>query len=135
MPDEPHVKPIDSPGGLSLRPGTRVWVGGHDIETKRRLQRYLAGTVRPASGPIDVALITPQTADEARYFVAKVAVRLAPHGAIWVVTRESTLLDPTKPDFPLGKMMSTIERDQFRQDAQVQLDDACWAVRFRPITY
>ncbi len=72
-----------NPWGVT--PGLRVWVGGHNPNAKREVQERLAGTVRPQTGRIDLAFITPQSVDEAVYFASKLRNRLAAGGAIWVV--------------------------------------------------
>lgn len=68
-----------------VTPGLRVWVGGHDPNAKREVEKRLAGAVRPQTGCIDLAFITPQSVDEAVYFAGKLRVRLVADGALWVV--------------------------------------------------
>ena len=67
-----------------LRPGWRVWVGGHNVEAKQEIERHLAGVEHPPTGPIDLGLIAPQTADEALYFAGKLCHRLAAGGIVWI---------------------------------------------------
>lgn len=70
---------------LGVRPDLRVWVGGHHDQAKRSIQAYLAGTIRPTEGPIDLGIVVPETADEWVYFVGKLLARLVPDGGIWVI--------------------------------------------------
>lgn len=67
---------------------TRVWIGGHDLEGKRIAHRRSSAAQRPATGPIDLAVITPRSVDEAVYFADKLRDRLAPGAAIWILRRE-----------------------------------------------
>ncbi len=68
-----------------VTPGLRVWVGGHDPNARREVEKRLAGTVRPPTGRVDLAFITPQSVDEAVYFAGKLRNRLVADGALWVV--------------------------------------------------
>jgi len=70
---------------LGVRPGVRVWVGGHNLEAKRAVASFLTGTVRAPDGPWDLAFITPEAPDEADYFLGKLAGRLPPGAKAWVV--------------------------------------------------
>ncbi len=97
-----------SPSSLARQwgiiPGMRVWVGGHNVKAKRLISRALAGTIHPPSGPIDMAFITPQSADEALYFVRKLRQRLAQGGAIWIIqahptARSESGAGPPTPEF------------------------------------
>ncbi len=63
----------------------RVWLGGHLLEAKRVIESSLSQTSRPATGPIDVAIITPDTTDEAGYFADKLRPRLVPGATLWVL--------------------------------------------------
>jgi len=66
-------------------PGKRVWVGGHNVEARREIERYLEGTDRPPTGPLDLGFLAPQTADEAVYFAGKLRTRIVPIGLLWIV--------------------------------------------------
>jgi len=68
-----------------IESGLRVWVGGHNVEARREIERHLDGTLRPPTGAIDKAFITPQSVDEAVHFARKLMTRLVPDGTIWVV--------------------------------------------------
>lgn len=80
---------------VSIEPGARVWIGGHNREARRFIERALAGknAIRPAEGPIDVAFITPETVDEAVYFLAKLAPRVPVDGVIQIVFRAHPAAD------------------------------------------
>lgn len=70
---------------LGVRPGLRIWVGGHNLSARREIERHLAGTLRPPTGPIDLALIAPNTPDEAAHFAGKLRGRLGPGGRMCAV--------------------------------------------------
>lgn len=63
----------------------RVWVGGHNVPGKRLALNLLANTVRPTSGVLDLAVIAPESPDEAAYFARKLKTRLTAQGVIWVL--------------------------------------------------
>lgn len=46
----------------------------------------MSGAPRPREGLIDVAVITPEDADEALYFATKLLPRMADRGAIWIAS-------------------------------------------------
>ena len=69
----------------NLEPGARVWLGGHNLHARRKVEKYLAGTVRPPTGPIDAALIAPKTVDEALYFACKLRDRVVAKGILWII--------------------------------------------------
>jgi hypothetical protein len=68
-----------------IRPGARVWVGGHNLAAKQEIERHLTGTDRPSTGPLDIALIAPLTSDEALYFAGKLRSRLTAAGGVWII--------------------------------------------------
>jgi hypothetical protein len=68
-----------------VEPGMRVWVGGHNVDVRRYIERHLSGTIRPPIGPVHKAFIAPQSVDEAVHFTRKLLTRLVPNGSIWVV--------------------------------------------------
>ncbi len=80
-----------------LRPGLRVWLGGHGIEARQEIERHLADVERPPIGSIDLALIAPQSADEAVYFAGKLSGRLAPDASLWIVYPNPSAARPAKP--------------------------------------
>jgi hypothetical protein len=85
---------------LRVEPGMRVWVGGHNLEARREIERLLVGTVRPPTGSIDKAFIAPLTVDEAVHFARKLLTRLVSDGLIAVVYARKTLEanDPSHDD-------------------------------------
>ena len=68
-----------------LKPGTRVWVGGHNTNARREVEEYLKAMIRPPSGAIELAFITPQSVGEAVYFTRKLCSRIECDGVVWVV--------------------------------------------------
>lgn len=64
----------------------RIWIGGNNRTGRRLVESKLAGHQRPPAGPLDRAVIVPESADEAAYFAGKVAARLLALGELWVVT-------------------------------------------------
>jgi hypothetical protein len=41
--------------------------------------------IRPPTGPLDAAFITPRSVDEALHFARKLRARMAPTGALWII--------------------------------------------------
>ena len=70
---------------LGIHRAVRVWVGGHNLATKRLVEPFLTDTTRPPTGPVDIALIAPESADEAAYFLGKIAVRLEHDRTAWII--------------------------------------------------
>ena len=68
-----------------LPPASRIWIGGHNVATRRVLEGFLRAAVRPPEGPIDAGFIVPKTTDEGVYFLQKLRHRILPAGTIWVV--------------------------------------------------
>lgn len=77
--------PMTAAERWGLRPGSRVWLGGNNVAARGYAETLLPDVVRPPEGPLDVALITPSTADEAVYFAQKLLPRLSAEGRIWIV--------------------------------------------------
>lgn len=73
-----------------IRPGLRVWVGGHNVDARRAIEAHLAGAIRPPAGPIELGLIAPLSIDEALYFADKLRSRLAPKGGVWIVYADAS---------------------------------------------
>lgn len=73
---------------LIVAPGSRVWLGGHNVACRIRLEPLLASCQRPPTGVLDAALIAPRSSDEAVYFAAKLQPRLVSGGLIWIVFAE-----------------------------------------------
>ncbi len=118
-----------------IEPGMRVWVGGHDIEARREIERHLDGTPRPPTGSIDKAFIAPQSVDEAVHFARKLLTRLVPDGSIWVVYARKLLevsepghVDPSKASFVSECPSSTItpgELHKAMQDLDLTPSEPC----------
>lgn len=82
----------------------RIWVAGHNRSVRRRLEPLLSEAERPATGPIDLALVVPETSEEWGYFSAKILPRLALGGEVGLVLAdeeaESRRADhPTPPSY------------------------------------
>ncbi len=90
-----------------LHSGTRAWVGGHNHEAKAALEPFLNGVQRPPEGPLDIAFIAPLSVDEGLYFAGKLALRLTPAAAVWIVyprsqTPQAAAYSGTLDDLVLG---------------------------------
>ena len=70
---------------LGILPRVRVWVGGHNLAGKRVAEPLVTDSTRPPTGPVDVALIAPESADEAAYFLDKIEARLEQNGVAWII--------------------------------------------------
>ncbi|RJP36339.1 MAG: hypothetical protein C4547_07535 [Phycisphaerales bacterium] len=77
---------------------TRVWVAGHARRPRPLIERLVAGGVRPAEGPIDLAVIAAVSAEELAHFVQKVARRFHAGSELWVVCSQAA----TGPDDPVS---------------------------------
>ncbi len=73
-----------------IRPGLRVWVGGHNVDARRVIEAHLAGTIRPPTDPIELGLIAPLSIDEALYFADKLRSRLVPKGRVWIAYADAS---------------------------------------------
>lgn len=74
-------------------PQGRLWIGGHNLAARRWVEQQLEQHTRPPTGPLDGAIVTPQTVDEAGYFAEKVLPRLVDRGALWIVIDEQAVVD------------------------------------------
>ena len=70
---------------LGVESKTRVWVGGNDSRARRAIESLVGSAQRPATGPIDVAIITPSSDDEAVYFAQKLVDRLSLDAFLWII--------------------------------------------------
>lgn len=114
-----------------VTPGLRVWVGGHDQEAKREVEHRLAGTVRPQTGRIDLAFITPQSVDEAVYFASKLRDRLAAGGAIWVVYPTAGSAEQAGGTNAAETLAQAMARCELTQSATVPVGDKYMSSCFR----
>jgi hypothetical protein len=86
MPGQRDETPISTLEAWGLAPGKRVWVGGGNASAHREVESLLLADIeRPPTGPIDLAILTPQSTDEAVYFARKLRPRLRPHAPLWIV--------------------------------------------------
>lgn len=78
----------DSPAPIPGVAGLRIYVTGHNRAARKRIEPMLSGATRPGEGPIDLAVITPETVDEWRYFATKALARLMENGQVFLVLDE-----------------------------------------------
>jgi len=114
-----------------IRPGLRVWVGGHNLKAKLAAAKYLAETVRPLMGPIDLGLLTPASVDEAQYFADKLRSRLAPAGMIWIVIPRTSFPLETQSPSELADFIAAMLARGFVQIGEAALDDLYTSIGFR----
>lgn len=80
--------PTYPPRWLSLRripQDARLWIGGQNRASRRIVERALSLPRVLPNGPLDGAILTPLTAEEAVYFASKLLPRLTPEATVWVV--------------------------------------------------
>jgi len=79
--------------------GARIWIGGNDRDARRFVEQELQGkdTARPPEGSIHVAFITPQTADEAMHFFAKLSPRLLRDASVHLIFKAPGLKGRSDP--------------------------------------
>lgn len=83
--DEDESVSFELPDLLRPPKDARLWIGGHNTLLRGQLDRLLKDNPRPPTGPLDWAIITPQTQDEALYFTSKVKPRVPPGGTILIM--------------------------------------------------
>jgi hypothetical protein len=115
---------------FGLVEGARVWVGGHNLNAKRVIAPFLTKTIRPARGPIDTAFLTPQSADEAIYFAAKLWNRMGPGGRLWIVWPISPDRDVQAVDVTLGQLRAFLADTGWKPHGQPLTVSAFRALAF-----
>ncbi len=86
MPGQRDETPISTLEAWELAPGKLLWVGGNNVHARGEVEALLPpDTERPPAGPIELAVVTPQSADEAVYFAKKLRFRLERGSRLWVV--------------------------------------------------
>jgi len=86
MPGQRDEIPISTLEAWGLSPGKRIWIGGHNANAHRQVESLIAiECERPPTGPLDLAIVTPHSTDEAVYFARKLRSRLDAGAAIWIV--------------------------------------------------
>ena len=91
----PMTPDSDIATALGIRPGLRAWIGGHQREARAAVERVLRDALRPNAGAIDLLVVSPQTVEEARYFIAKHLPKLTEDGRLWIATDVSSGLGST----------------------------------------
>ena len=130
MPQDSSFTPRPVRKSLGVRSGQRLWVGGHNLAAKREIEKYLTGTVRPATGPVDMAFITPEVIDEAVYFASKIRARLSPEGSLCVVVQEGNPAEATPHFSSNEELVSRLEDAGFCETEVVPLGGSFRVIRF-----
>lgn len=81
------------PIAFGIADHARIWVGGNNREVRQAIHRAINRKTVSSGEPVDVAVFTPQTPDEAAYFAAKVIDRLPETGRIWIALPIATPRD------------------------------------------
>lgn len=113
-----------------MRSGQRLWVGGHNLAAKREIEKHLTGTVRPATGPVEMAFITPDVIDEAVYFASKIRLRLTPEGSLCVVVQERDPAEATPQFFSSEELVSRLKTAGYCKTDVVPLGGLFRVIRF-----
>ena len=130
MPQDSSFTPRPVGEALGVRSGQRLWVGGHNLAAKREIEKYLADTVRPATGPVDMAFIMPEVIDEAVYFASKIRARLSPEGSLCVVVQEGDRAEATRKFLSSEELISRLETAGFSKTEVVPLGGSFRVIRF-----
>lgn len=117
-----------------MHAGIRVWVAGHNLAAKREIDRYLSGAVRPPSGPVDVAIIVPESDDEAVYFATKIERRLAAGGSVYVVVPDVPACGPDDHTDRISGLLSQLRTAGFQTGEEVRLSPSHVTIRLVPRT-
>lgn len=116
---------------FSFPPGTRTWLGGHDLTARREVHNRLKATIELVSGSIDVAIITPLSTDEAVYFAQKVAGRLQDQGPIWISRPRSTKTPARASSNPTAEFIRTMHDVGFKEIDRYTLSSTCSLHKFQ----
>ena len=103
----------------------RSWVCGNCMEAKRAIAPCLSPSSRPAQGPIDVAIITPESTEEALYFVNKLRTRLDQEAIAWVVLSGKIEQFESKQQFSLA-----MEQSGWVEINKISVNDSFFAVGY-----
>ena len=119
----------DSTSGLrnlfSFPPGTRTWLGGHDLTARREVHNRLKGTIELVWGPIDVAIITPLDLEEAVYFAKKIAGRLQDNGPVWISNPRSAKTPGAASSNSAAELILAMQDAGFKEIACYTLSNTC----------
>lgn len=126
-----RTKPTATTAAWDTKPGLRVWVGGHNLHARREIEKHLAGTIRPPTGPIDAAFIAPQSIDEAAYFGCKLRARLARDGVVWVVCASPAQPQETGRDTAKAGVSAAMSRCGLVDAGSVDVTNELALMRFR----
>lgn len=132
MPPSDAGEPATVPKLWGVVSGMRVWVGGHNTDAKRKVEKHLTSTVRPAIGPIDLGFIVPRSVDEAVYFAGKLLSQLVPGGAIWVIHSQTIRKRETKLTLAPEALTEALDQIGFLESGSVSVSDELLSHRFKP---
>jgi len=130
-PGDDRTKGVSERWGLA--PGMRAWLGGHNTEMKREVETRLGGTHRPPTGLIDLAFITPKSAEEAAYFAAKIRPRLASGGAIWTVYPSASSPERGAFEVSTADLVRAMAKRDLVDRGTVRVSENSSSTCFRPI--
>ena len=125
---------IDQPTTLrdqwGVKPGLRVWVGGHNTDAKRQIETHLAGTTRPPTGPIDIAFIAPFFSNEAAHFATKLRDRLTSDGPLWVIHPDPAQIRAADFEITEADLRTALAATGYAPSGVVPMSDAYISTRF-----
>jgi hypothetical protein len=107
---------------LGLRAELRVWLGGRNVSVRRAINRWLTGTIRPPTGPLDLAILCPETADEACYFAEKLRPRLTDSASVWIAREPG---DAAATEFFTIRLRETLAPSGWSIAAPETLQNVC----------
>lgn len=116
-----------------LKPGTRVWVGGHNTNARREVEEYLEDMIRPPSGAIDLAFITPQSVGEGVYFARKLCSRIECNGVVWVVIPDEASPRRTEFSGTIREIVSGMALAGYSEKGAAALGGNYTSLSFKPM--
>jgi hypothetical protein len=127
-----NERPIPLAKQWGVTAATRIWIGGHDLDARREVSIRLVGAARPATGPIDLAFITPLTVDEALYFAEKLRPRLTPGGAVWIVHGETDDSEQDATHLTAAQLAVAAAARGWTAAREVPISERSSSTRFEP---
>lgn len=110
---------------------TRIWVGGHNMGTKRAVAAVLDAARRPPTGPIDLAVIAPASVEEAIYFAEKVWPRLEDRASLWIALPETEQVQASDFTAHPNEVIDAMHLRGFRCGKRIRVNNDCIALRFQ----